>query len=124
MSPPAAMALRDQDHKAAVTWFDRAIPLLEKPLPQEAASELGRHGETFVSMGVSYWEAGQREKSLEMTERGVALMETAVKQSLLDEKSLTVAYGNLATMHRTFGRNDRAEQLESLANRTRGGVSR
>jgi tetratricopeptide (TPR) repeat protein len=113
----AVYALRDQNHRTAVTWFEKAIPLLEKPLPPEALPDLGRHGETFVSMGVSYWESGQREQALRLTQAGIALMEDAVKRGLLDEKALPVAYGNMATMYRHLGQNDPAERFDSMAAR-------
>ena len=63
-------AMRDHDHRAAVGWFDKAMPLLERSSPDELAADLGRHGETFVSMGVSYWEAGQRQKAVALTREG------------------------------------------------------
>lgn len=113
----AAYALRDKNHKAAVGWFDKALPMLQKPLPQEAYADLGRHGETFVSMGVSYWDVGQRDRALELTQRGVKLMESAVKQSLLDETALTVAYNNLATIHRALGEPENAARFENMAKR-------
>ena len=66
----AVHSLREQNHQAATVWFDKAIPLLEKPLPPEAAADTGRHGETFVSMGVSYWEIGQRETGRRADQQG------------------------------------------------------
>jgi tetratricopeptide (TPR) repeat protein len=115
----AVYALRDQNHRAATTWFDKAVPLLERPLPQEAAADLGRHGETFVSMGVSYWETGQREKAVELTQRGVDLMQQAVKKELLSETVLAVGLGNLATMNRTLGKSEAADRYEAMSNRLR-----
>ncbi len=50
----AIHAIRDGNHRDAVEWFDKAMPVLDEPLPPSAADDLGRHGETFVSMGVSY----------------------------------------------------------------------
>lgn len=120
----AAYALRDQNHRAAVTWFDKAIPLLNRPLPAEAASDLGRHGETFVSMGVSFWESGQRERAVELTQTGVELMQKAVKQNLMDESALSVAYGNLAAMHRSLGQTENAERFESMASQSRAKTQR
>jgi tetratricopeptide (TPR) repeat protein len=111
----AVYALRDQNHRTAVTWFEKAIPLLEKPLPPEATPDTGRHGETFVSMGVSYWETGQRQRALLLTQHGVTLMEQAVQRNLLDKSALPVAYSNLATMHRHLGQAESAERYESLA---------
>ena len=53
------------DHVQAIVWFERASPLLETPVPA-AAIESGEHGETFVSMAVSYWEQQAREESMDM----------------------------------------------------------
>ncbi len=113
----AIHAIRDNNHRAAITWFDKALPLLQEYAPQEASGDHGRHGETFVSMGVSYWEAGQREKGVEVTQRGLELMEEAVKQGTLDESVLVVPCGNLASMHRQLGRDEKAQEYEEMATR-------
>lgn len=120
----AVYALRDQNHRQATAWFQKAIPFLEKPLPTEAAGDLGRHGETFVSMGVSFWEAGKQDRGLELTQQGVQLMERAVRQNLLDPGALSVAYGNLASMHRSLGRADSADRLEEMASRSKRSLQR
>jgi tetratricopeptide (TPR) repeat protein len=111
----AIHAIRDQNHRAAISWFEKAIPLLDRPIPQESLADQGRHGETFVSMGVSYWEAGQREKAVELTTRGVALMEQAVKQGMLKESALGIPYGNLAAMHRQLGAESAADRYQEMA---------
>lgn len=120
----AVYALRDQNHRAALTWFDKAMPLLDKSLPMEAQADLGRHGETFISMGVSYWESGQHEKGLRLTQHGVTLMEQAVKQGILNEPALAVAYGNMAVMHRAMGQTDPAERFETMASRAKKTVQK
>ena len=56
--------MHDRDHKAAVAWFDKAIPLLEKATPEDLAGDLGRQGEAFVGMSVSYWEIGQTDQAV------------------------------------------------------------
>jgi tetratricopeptide (TPR) repeat protein len=111
----AIYAIRDKDHRAAAGWFEKALPLLSKPLPPEAVADLGRHGETFVSMGVSFWEAGQRTRGMSLTRQGVGLMEQAVKQGLLEESALTVGYRNLSVMHRNLGEKENAERYEAMA---------
>lgn len=113
----AIHAIRDNNHRAAITWFDKALPLLQKHAPGDASGDRGRHGETFVSMGVSYWEAGQREKGVEVTQRGLELMEEAVKQGTLDESVLAVPCSNLASMYRQLGRDEKAEEYEEMATR-------
>jgi len=115
----AVYSLRQKDHRSAVAWFDKAVPLLEKPLPPEAAADIGRHGETFVSMGVSYWEIGKREKALALTRRGVELMEQAVRQGTTDTTALAVPYGNLSAMHRQLGAAAEADKYQALAARAR-----
>ena len=87
------------------------------PIPQCAEGDLGRHGETFVSMGVSYWEANQRQKAVELTGQGIDRMEQAVQSKLIEESALAIPYGNLATMHRQLGQDSQAEQYVRKAAR-------
>ena len=51
----AVYANNRKDHRTAVSWFEKAVPLLGKTPPPEAMADLGRLGDSFVSMGVSYW---------------------------------------------------------------------
>lgn len=120
----AIHAIGEENHRAAITWFDKALPLLSQPLPKEATAELGRHGETFVSMGVSYWETGQREKAVELTQKGVAMMEHAVAQGTLAEGALAIPYGNLAAMHRELGEPEAARRYQEMAAKLRGPTTR
>ena len=78
---------------------------------------MGRHGESFVSMGVSYWEIGQHEKAVSLTQKGITWMEEAVKQGLLARSSLVVPYNNLSAMHRKLGSNEKANHFQELASR-------
>ena len=116
----AIHAIRDDNHRAAITWFDKAVPLLNRPIPKEARADLGRHGETFVSMGVSYWKAGQRNTAVQLTEIGIELMEQAVEQGLLAKSALVISYDNLSSMHRQHGEDDKADRLEAMADRAKG----
>jgi tetratricopeptide (TPR) repeat protein len=111
----AVYAVHENDHTAAVTWFDKAVPLLGKTPPAEAMNDLGRLGDTFVSMGVSYWKADQRDKALALTQHGANLMEDAVKRGDYDASALAVPYANLASMHRDLGQSDKADRLEEMA---------
>ncbi|HKD38623.1 MAG TPA: hypothetical protein VKB78_17545, partial [Pirellulales bacterium] len=108
-------ATRGKSHAAAIAWFERAMPLLDRPLPPPAANNLGRHGETFVSMGISYWEAGRKDDAIRITQKGAEIMEKAVRQQLLDERSMAVPYGNLAAMHREMGHADEARDFALIA---------
>lgn len=120
----AIHAVGREDHRTAITWYDKAIPLLSTPIPEEGFTELARHGETFVSMAVSYWEAGQREKALDLSQRGLALMEQAVRNGTADRAVLTVPYGNLALMHQALGRNTEAQQFAEMAAQSKSSVQR
>lgn len=113
-------AVGEQNHRAAIAWFDKAVPLLSKPVPEESLGDLARHGETFVSMGVSYWEVGQRDKALDLTSRGSALMEQAVKDGSADRSILSVPYGNLATMHQALGQDSQSHEYAEMATKSRG----
>jgi tetratricopeptide (TPR) repeat protein len=111
----AIHAIRDKNHEEAVVWFDKAAPFLMKPLPPESDADLGREGETFVSMGVSYWEIKQRDKALELTHHGISLMEAAVKQGTLERSALVVPYNNISSMHRNLGSYGKADQYQEMA---------
>ncbi len=111
----AIHALEKKDHKAAIPWFDKSVGLLSQPVPDELKSELGRHGETFVSMGVSYWATGEKQKAMELTKVGLALMKEAVEAGLLKKSSLAVPYQNLAAMQRNLGDGKAADEFERLA---------
>jgi hypothetical protein len=110
-------AIHREDHRAAVGWFDRAAPLLERPLPEIAAADRGRQGETLVSMGVSYWSVGKRDRAVELTQLGGKFMEQSVADGLLARDALGVPYGNLAAMYRDLGQEQNGRRFEELAAR-------
>ncbi len=110
-------SLQRGDHATAVTWFDRTIPLWNANERFERDGELGRLGESYVSMAISYWQVERREDALELGRRGVDLMVTAVDAGQLEERALAVAYGNLATMYAEQGDNDRARSYAEMASR-------
>jgi tetratricopeptide (TPR) repeat protein len=111
----AIRALRDHDHKAAAGWFDKAVPILERATSEDLSTEMGRHGASFVSMGVSYWEIGQQEKAVSLTQKGITWMEQAVKQGTLERSSLIIPYNNLSAMQHKLGYNEKANHYEELA---------
>ena len=108
-------AMHYQDHEQAASWFDKAVPLLEGQVPVSALADIGRQGETLVSIGVSYWETGRKEDALRVTGRGLELMEQAVRDDILNPSALNVPYTNLATMHRALGAEDTAKNFERMA---------
>jgi tetratricopeptide (TPR) repeat protein len=111
------IAVQNHQHQEAVVWFDKATPLIEKPIPPSALGDMGRQGETLVSMGVSYWAVGQHARAIQMTQRGARLMEQAVKDGILESDALSVPYANLATMHRHLGHSQEANTFSQMASR-------
>jgi tetratricopeptide (TPR) repeat protein len=115
----AVHALRGQKHKEAVVWFDKAAPLLDRPLPVDARGEIGHHGETFVSMGVSFWESGEQDKAIDLTAKGITLMEEAVKLGLMERSALAIPYTNLAAMHGDRGQKEEAGRYQRMATQSK-----
>jgi tetratricopeptide (TPR) repeat protein len=113
----AVYALNREDHKGAVEWFEKAVPMLGKAPPPEAMSDLARLGDTFVSMGVSYWKSGYHKKALALTQHGANLMEEAVRRGTHDRDVLLVPYSNLAAMQREMGNTQDATRMEQMASR-------
>jgi tetratricopeptide (TPR) repeat protein len=110
-------AIEKQDHTTAVAWFDKSRPLLERPLPATAASDVGWVGESFVSMGISYWQVGRKEDGVRMTEHGLALVEQGIKDKVIGDHALTAPYTNLAYMHRELGDDAKASGFIEMATR-------
>ncbi len=116
----AVYANSRKDHRTAVSWFEKAVPLLGKSPPQEAMPDLGRLGDSFVSMGVSYWNAGYRKKAVALTEHGANLIEEAVRRGSHDRSVLVVPYSNLAAMQREMGNTAGANHMQELAEKAKG----
>ena len=110
-------SLQRGDHATAVTWFDRTIPLWVDNERFARDGELGRLGESYVSMAISYWQVERREDALELSRQGVDLMVTAVDEGQLEERALAVAYGNLATMHAEQGDEEQSRNYAEMASR-------
>jgi tetratricopeptide (TPR) repeat protein len=119
-------SLQRGDHATAVTWFDRAVPLWNGNERFARDGELGRLGESYVSMAISYWQVERREDAFELSRRGVDLMVSAVDAGQLEERALAVAYGNLATMHAEQGNEEQSRNYAEMAGRAEasGGVLR
>ncbi len=110
-------SLQRGDHATAVTWFDRGVPLWDDNDSFARSGELGRLGESYVSMAISYWQVERRGDALELSRRGVDLMVTAVDEGQLEERSLAVAYGNLATMYAEQGDDEQSRNYAEMASR-------
>jgi len=108
----AILAVSKEDHKAAVSWFDKAVPILRQPAILDAHPNLGQHGETLVNMGVSYWEVGNNEQGLDLTIRGVKILETAAGNGQIDNVTLIGPYRNLSVMYGQAGDDGNAMRYE------------
>lgn len=108
-------AVRDKDHESAVVWYEMAQPLLLGDLPVSILANPGSHGESFVSMGVSYWKLNRREKAIDLTEQGADILQQAVVDGILEPQTLSIPYRNLANMHQLAGNEDDAKAFLELA---------
>jgi hypothetical protein len=116
----AIYANNKSDHRSAISWFEKAVPQLGKSPPPEAMPELARLGDTFVSMGVSYWQTGYRKKAIALTEHGADLIEEAIRRGYADRNLLATPYGNLAVMNREMGDGAAASRMQELAAKAKG----
>lgn len=103
------------DLPTAMIWFEKALPLLDKPLPPGADEDVGRQGETFVCIGVASWQSGKKEVGLDLVVKGMELMHTAVEKDLLDASDMIIPCRNLSMMYRGLGNNEKADQAQKLA---------
>jgi tetratricopeptide (TPR) repeat protein len=109
----AIAALQDEDHAEAVKWFDKALPTFNDERLVHLVDS-SAFGDLFVSMGVSYWETGERAKAIELTQAGAELMQDGVQAGSIEIAALSVPYGNLAAMHQEMGHGDRAKHFAEL----------
>ncbi|QDT01398.1 tetratricopeptide repeat protein [Adhaeretor mobilis] len=109
----AVHAVHRGDHETACEYYDNAGPLLMNSAPVTPLASPGRHGDALVSMGVSYWNVGQRDLAYEYTENGVDLVTQGISEGLLTADAAAVAQGNLAAMDRALGK-VRAEDFEPI----------
>ena len=110
-------SLRNSDHATAVTWFDKTIPLWNQNEQVIQDNELGRVGESFISMAISYWQVERRDDAIDLSRTGVDFMVEAVDREKLEEQSLSVAYGNLATMYAEQGDTEKSQAYAEMATR-------
>jgi tetratricopeptide (TPR) repeat protein len=108
-------AIVNQNHRAAIMWFDLAKPIFEKLLPKMDTDALGKMGVTLVSMGVSYWVTDQREESILLTERGLRQIERAVQGNTMSKEALAIPYANLSKMYHELGDKEHAAKYTKLA---------
>ena len=116
-------AVHRGDHAEAIEWYAKATPLLSQDVPVGVQAHPKIHGETFISMGVSYWKQGQKDRAIELTEQGAEVLQHAVVEGLLQPETLSISYGNLASMHKQIGNGSDARAFAELANSLEAGGS-
>jgi hypothetical protein len=116
----AVYAVHQQDHKTACEWYNQAADRLLNPVPVTTMATPQQHGDALVSMGVSYWDTGQRQRAIQLTQAGVQLIERAVSSGLLTDEALVIPYGNLAAMYEAAGEKEPAAKYTALAQKITG----
>jgi tetratricopeptide (TPR) repeat protein len=111
----AVYAVLQEKHAEAITWYAKAVPILERPAPPSDLVDPLQQGEAFISMGVSYWATGAKQKAVELTSEGVHLFEQAVESGMTEQAHLEVPYSNLATMHSEMGNQEKSKQYAEMA---------
>ena len=79
--------------------------------PTGLLNDRGVVGEQLVSVGISLWETGRRNKAISVTEEGAALIDSAVKAGGFKRSALAVPYENLAEMYQKLGNESVAEKM-------------
>ena len=110
-------SLQNGDHATAVTWFDKTVPLWRENPSFGRTGDLGRLGESYVSMAISYWQVEKKPEAVTLSRLGVECMVDAVERRQLDERSLAVAYGNLSTMYAEQGDSEQSKAYAEMASR-------
>jgi hypothetical protein len=87
----------------ACQWYDRAVDALLKPAPVTEMAGPKPHSDALVSMGVSYWAVGNKDRAFELTQAGVRLAEQGLSENLISESDVQVAQHNLDAMNRAMG---------------------
>lgn len=93
-------AIERANHREAVAWYDKALPLIEAAAKAKPSryTDPARTGDMLVSMAVSYWETGARERAVRLSQQGAKAIEQAVEAGTLPRAALAVPYGNLSSM--------------------------
>ena len=108
-------AVRDQNHFEAVEYYAKARRKFANSTGYTTPLYSNRnHGEMYVSMGLSYWEADDREEAMRLTLQGATVMKDAVENGTLKLEAMAVPYGNLATMHGQIGNSSKSQEFAKL----------
>ena len=118
----AIYAIFHKDHRQAVKWYSKSLPIFDAVSDAIPHVELGRLGETLVSIGVSYWELGKQTEAVNLTENGIYCLEQAAEEGLASERSLEIPYRNLSMMLNYMGKTQESSQYIKKAEALRTSV--
>ncbi len=110
----AINAVHFSDHEEAVAWYNKSRPILSKGKPESDFRVDRNQGERFVSMAVSYWEVGEKDLALELTESGAQQMLDAANAGVMPKSNLKVPYGNLRMMYSSLGNKSESSRYTEL----------
>ncbi len=113
-------AIQERDDTTAAYWYDKAMPQLTEPYPDDLLDSRGLVGEQLVSVAISLWETGRKNKAVSVTHQGVKLIDDAVQAGTFKRTALAVPYQNLAEMYRKLGNRPEAEKMAQLADQYQG----
>ena len=116
-------AIGKSDHQLATEWYAKAATVfIENDFSLLTNPNL--FGDLLVSMGVSYWEVGEKEKAVAITEQGVQLMQDGVQEGLFELEALTIPYTNLAAMHKKLGHKKDSDHYVEMASKINSHVKK
>lgn len=115
----AMHAIGKKDHEKAVEYYTAVRPRFEMIASKISPEELGSLGDTFITMGVSYWNTGQQEQALTISLQGTKFLEQAVAEKLLSESALVIPYKNISTMYQRLNQTQNAELYMGRSERIR-----
>ena len=108
-------AIHQRDDTTAAYWYDKALPQLTETYPDDLLDSRGLVGEQLVSVGISLWETGRKNKAVSVTHEGAQLIDDAVQAGSFKRTALAVPYQNLAEMYRKLGKRSEAEKMAQKA---------
>jgi tetratricopeptide (TPR) repeat protein len=106
-------ALQEEDHAEAAKWYRKALPTFEDKKLGSLVDTSG-FGDLMVSMGVSFWESGDKNEAVRLTQLGADMMQQGVEAGTIEMLALSVPYGNLAAMHQDLGNGDQAKHFATM----------
>lgn len=111
---------REQLRQESFDCFERAILMIDASLGRIDPTEKGENGIRLVNIGKAFWLDGQRQRGLELSTRGTALIEEAVGQAAFEEDELIVPLRNTALMCRKLGQTEEAQRYTDQADKIVG----